>query len=254
MNRLSMILLCGSVILCGAAACAQEDEKGSIDTGQIVRTTDAVKKPADEESLHLIEAAKEAALPVAEAPQPAAVGPAQPAAEGGAPAAEAGEGKPPALAGSYDGSALGYMVRFPAEWVYETPSANQVIFSGRQDSPAYYTTISIQNLLSAKQGGRYKDVSEVADGVIGQLNQEASGVKVRDEKPFTYTMKSGGQLKGVEFKVDYARTDKKFRQWVIILPRPTGEAFHLWSYTAPDDLYDTYDGTAQLMLDSWEIS
>jgi hypothetical protein len=253
MKKLIPILICIGMAACARTGVAQ-DEKGSIDTEQARRAPDVAAKPADEELLNLVEAAKEAARPVTAAPQPAAAETAQPAA-GAAPQAPAAvEEKPPALAGSYDGSALGYMIRFPADWVYDTPSGYQVVFSGKQGSPAYYAMVTIQNLLSAKQGGRYKDVSEVSDGVIGQLNQEASAVKIHDEKQFVYTMKDGAQLRGMEFKADYARQDKKFRQWVIIIPRPSGETFYVWSYTAPDDLYDTYYGTVQLMLDSWVIS
>ncbi len=236
MRKLTAVIACVAIVWC-AGRCGAQDKQGI------------------EEGANLVEAAKEAARTgqaVSAEAQPAeAAG--QPQAETArAPAAE--EPKTPGLEGAFDGGTLGYTIRFPADWIYDTPSSYQVVFSGKKETPAYYSTVSIQNILSAKQGGRYKDASEVADGTIGQLNQEASAVKISDEKAFIYTTKDGKKLRGLELKAEYARQDKKFRQWVVIVPRPSGETFHVWSYTSPEDLYNTYYGTAQLMLDSWVIS
>ena len=235
-RKLSALIVCVAVVWC-AGSCAAQDKQGT------------------EEGADLVEAAREAVLaarPVSAVPRPAEPA-GQPQAETAqAPVAE--EQKATGLEGAFDGGALGYTIRFPADWIYDTPSSYQVVFSGKKDSPAYYSTVSIQNILSAKQGGRYKDASEVADGTIGQLNQEASAVKISDEKAFIYMTKDGKKLRGLELKAEYARQDKKFRQWVVVVPRPSGETFHVWSYTSPDDLYNTYYGTAQLMLDSWVIS
>ena len=236
MKKLPVLIICVAMVW-WAGSCGAQDKQGA------------------EEGANLVEAAREALLtapPEGTAPEPAKPVQQPQAVTAQAPAAEAP--KTPGLEGVFDGGTLGYTIRFPADWIYDTPSSYQVVFSGKKDTPAYYSTVSIQNILSAKQGGRYKDVSEVADGIIGQLNQEASAVKVSEEKPFTYTTREEKKLRGLELKAEYVRQDKKFRQWVVIVPRPSGETFHIWSYTSPDDLYNTYYGNAQLMLDSWVIS
>jgi hypothetical protein len=231
-RKILIAITCVAMILAARACNAQDKDS----------------RPVTEEGASLVEAAKEAAKPVV---QPAAEMPAE------APAAQPAPEQPAAaaaLAGVYDGSALGYMIRYPAEWIYETPASHEVVFSGKKDTDAYYTTVSVQNVLSAKQGGKYNDATEVIDGMVGQLNAAAQEVKVHDQKAFDYKTNDGRELKGIELKADYARQGKKFRQWIIVVPRSPGDAFHIWSYTAPDDLYDTYYGTAQLMLDSWVIS
>ena len=201
------------------------------------------------ETASLVEAAKEAARDTA-LKQAAAASDAQ-AAAGYAVTVEAIEAS--GLAAAFDASTLGYMIRYPGDWMYDAPTSYQVVFSGKEGSDAYYATISIQNVLSARDGGKYRDPSEVADGVIGQLNMGASDVTIYDDRPFVYSAKDGSTLKGVEMKVEYTREGRKFRQWIVIVPRPAGEAFHIWSYTSPEDRYNGYARTAQLMLDSWEI-
>lgn len=160
----------------------------------------------------------------------------------------------PSLDGVFDANTLGYMIRYPEGWVYETPTAHLVVFSGNKGSEAYYSTVSIHNIMTAREGGKYTDMSEVADGIVGQLNVGAAGVKIYDEKPFMYTMKDGRRIKGLELKAEYVKQDSAIKQWVVIIPRPSGEAFHVWSYTSPADTYDKYHSFARLMLDSWEIS
>lgn len=201
------------------------------------------------ETASLVEAAKEAARDTA-LEQAAAAGAVQAATDEAA-VVEATDA--PGLAAAFDASTLGYMIRYPGDWMYDTPTNYQVVFSGKEGTDAYYATISIQNVLSARDGGKYRDPSEVADGVIGQLNMGATDVTIYDDRPFVYTAKDGSKLKGVEMKVEYTREGRKFRQWIVIVPRSAGEAFHIWSYTSPEDRYNEYARTAQLMLDSWEI-
>ncbi len=74
-----------------------------------------------------------------------------------------------------------------------------------------------------------------------------------DGVPFFYRMDSNRILEGIEFKAEYTRQNEHFKQWLIVIPRVSGEAFHGWWYTSPPNQYDTYLLAAQLMLGSWTL-
>lgn len=153
----------------------------------------------------------------------------------------------------FDGKNLGFVISYPAGWVYEQPTPYQIVFSGAKGTDAYYSTVSIQNILSTKKGGKHADVASVVGTFKQQFGTGASDVKVYDEKPFVYRMDSNRILEGVEFKAEYTRQNERFKQWLIVIPRVSGEAFHAWSYTSSPNQYDTYLPAAELMLGSWML-
>jgi hypothetical protein len=156
--------------------------------------------------------------------------------------------KEKALPNIFKEAGSGFTMGYPGDWSYQSRSPHTVIFSGKK-GPEAGVTVGMQNLSSTKvQEGRYKDVQAVIAELENQL-RVGKDVKVFSEKPFKYA-KGGVTLQGKEFTAEYTYKNQRFRQWVIVIPRPDGTVFHNWFFLAPANSYHTYLGTAQAMLNS----
>jgi hypothetical protein len=54
--------------------------------------------------------------------------------------------------------------------------------------------------------------------------------------------------------VEYVMAGERYKQWVIVIPRPKGDIFHTWFYTSPINQYNDFFNIAKAMLDSWTIT
>jgi hypothetical protein len=147
---------------------------------------------------------------------------------------------------------FGYTIEYPAGWIYTTQSAHTVIFSGKKETEAYYSTVSIHDLLSTKhKEGQYKDIDVIIEEYEKQL-KTAQDAKIYHPEPFVYK-KDGVKLTGKQFMAEYTLQRERYKQWMIIILRNDGEVFHVWIYVSPVKRYETYLGIAKAMLDSWVI-
>ena len=202
--------------------------------------------------LYLLGSQSEKKTPPPPAAAPTAVTPTTPS-----PATSAPTEKPSAaalaLTQTFDDAKAGYVMQYPADWIYEKPdkSATTVIFSGKQGTPAYRATLNIQNLLTTQAGGKYADIAAVVKDLKQQLT--GGGAVFAGEQALTYTTQKGQQLQGAQFLVEYTLKGEKFRQWQVVIPNPDGKYLHALAYTAPADLYADYEATAQAMIQSWKM-
>ena len=148
---------------------------------------------------------------------------------------------------------FGFTIRYPADWIYIFDNEYTVIFSGMEGTPAFYSTVNIQNVASTKLGGSYTDLDSVVSDFKNQLASASQG-KIYNEKTFIYPMRDGHELMGKQFTAEYYLQGTKFKQLQIVVPRSNEEFFHCWAYTSPIDQYDTYFAIAQAMLSSWVIT
>ena len=147
---------------------------------------------------------------------------------------------------------FGYVIKYPSDWIYEVSAGKTIIFSGARGTKAYFSTVSIQNLLSTKkEGGKFRDIDAVADDLINQL-KTAQDMKMSVIKPFSYS-KGRMRLDGKQFTTEYSLQGVRYKQWVIVLPGPKGDIFHTWFYTSPLNQYNNFESISQAMLDSWTI-
>lgn len=146
---------------------------------------------------------------------------------------------------------FGYSMSYPDGWTYAYQAPHIVVFSPRKAGNGD-ATISVWNLNSTKvPGGRYKDTDAVIEGITNQL-KVAKDVIVYNPEPYLYE-KGLTRLMGKQLKAEYTIQGDKYRQWVVVLPRPTGDIFHVWSYVARVKSYDGNLATAQAILNSWTI-
>jgi hypothetical protein len=155
------------------------------------------------------------------------------------------------LSKAYQEKSLGYSISYPGNWVYVSQAAHVVVF-GPQKGKDGDAAVSIQNLNTTKvQGGRFKDIDAVIDDLVNQL-RVAKDVKVYEPTPYAYG-KGESKLTGKQLTAEYVLNNQKYKQWIVVVPRSTGEVIHVWSFTCPVKSYDRNYETARAMLASWVI-
>ena len=159
-----------------------------------------------------------------------------------------------ALANIFQNAGVGYTIRYPVDWEYETPKSGQVIIGGKQGTAASDVYVAIQAVPSTKAGGTYASVDEVLDSFNNPIKSADANARFYGDKAFVYTMQSGTKLNGKEITMEYTSQGQKFKTWRIAVPMSSGNVFLAWLYSAPLAIYDTYLPIAQGMLDSWNFT
>ena len=144
---------------------------------------------------------------------------------------------------------LGYKVSYPKAWMAKQNGPFSVVFSGPENSPAFYSTVIIQNVRPEKRG-------PAADAVLASLTRQlrdgAKEVSFSDVTAFLQ-----GQVAGLDggkqFTADFMHNNEAFRQWTIILPRLDSPVVHVLSYTSPAHQFEQYKKMAALIINSWRI-
>jgi len=148
---------------------------------------------------------------------------------------------PVELANVFSDAELGYSIGYPSDWICVWEGADTVVFSGRAETDAYFTTVTVATYRSVAAGGSVEDVRQLITALKCDLVTGALNVCIDDS----------GFPAGDGFAVTFSRDGETFRQWRIAAARADGSAFHTWTYSAPTDLYDLSLPIADAMLDSW---
>lgn len=147
---------------------------------------------------------------------------------------------------------FGYSIQYPADWIYNKQAAHVLLFSRKEGVDKYVPIIGIQNLLSTKiKGGKYQSISAVIEDFQNQL-KITKHAKVFPAEPFIYN-RNDLKLAGQQFLAEYNYNGKNHKQFLVAVPRTSGDIFYVFIYSAPIEQYDKYYGAAQAMLDSWII-
>jgi len=146
----------------------------------------------------------------------------------------------------------GYSIQYPKDWIHMMPSRMTAMFSGAEGSAAYSAIVSVQNI-SPPQVQTSEDAARVALSELKlALQKSVLSLQVRYDRPWNY-VRERFRLNGRELIVSYTHAGQNFLKNIIIVPRPFRKLAHIWSYTAPTEIFDTYRETANNMLLSWEI-
>ena len=156
------------------------------------------------------------------------------------------------LANFFQDGGLGYSIHYPEDWVYEKSKPYIVVFSGPEGSPAYYSTVTIQNLASTLMGGNFNSVDEVIEHFRIQMERGAALVSMTVPESFT-VQADGKSMSGKVYTITYTRENTRFRQRMVILPRFDMKLFYAYMFTASAEDYDTYYPVARAMLETWTI-
>lgn len=145
----------------------------------------------------------------------------------------------------------GYSIDYPKDWVKAEPSDYSVVFSGREGTAGFNTTVSIQNVRTPENDKQAAVAIEMSR-LEGRMREQTAGLEILTRQTFLYD-KNGIKLLGGQLVAEFSRKGENFRQWIIVLPRQKAPILHVWIYTGPVEDFPQALPTARAMLDSWVI-
>ena len=160
---------------------------------------------------------------------------------------------PAALTKVYDNKDSRYSIKYPEDWEYDVPGQGTVVFNGKKGTPAFYSTVNIQTVLTKSTGGDYSTVNEFISDIKNQALKQFADAKFIDNGPVTLPSPQGQDLKGEFITFTYSYNNIPFKQWQIVLLRNDNQVFYAWAYTSPVDQYENDLATAKEMFKSWVI-
>jgi len=129
-----------------------------------------------------------------------------------------------------------------------------VVFSGKQGTEAYYSTVNVQSIASKQAGGKYGTTEEAIEDLKQQFLTDPQA-KIIEEGTSTLTKADGTKYEGRYLIVTYLLEGKQLtKQDQRIFPRKDGLGFYAWAYTSPEDQYDKYFPIAKSMLEAINLS
>ena len=157
------------------------------------------------------------------------------------------------LTNSYDNPNSKFSIQYPKDWIYDDATLGVVVFSGKKDTPQYYSTIDIQTVKAKKYGGEYQNIKVIIDDIKQQVLKESPQTTFLNHGPIEIAMKNESKLKGEFLIFIYSYKGNIIEQWQVIIPRKDQSVFYTWAYTAPIDQYAHDLPIAKAMLASWLI-
>lgn len=158
----------------------------------------------------------------------------------------------PALTQRFADQSLGFVVSYPFDWVTAREGAFVVVFSGREGSPAFRATVSVQNVQPPAVKTPAEAIRATVADLKSQIQKSAAEYRFEAETPIAHGQGST-RLDGEQFLVSYRHGGEPFRKWTVVMPRPAGTVVHVWSYAAPAEIFDSFRPIAEAMLESWRI-
>ena len=146
----------------------------------------------------------------------------------------------------------GYTIRYPKEWVYIKPSRMTAMFSGAEGSDAYSAIVSVENISPPNANSSEEAAIEALSELKSSLQKSVQQLQILNDRPWEY-FREPYRLNGRELIVSYRHAGQSFTKRIVVVPRPFNNLAHIWSYTAPTEIFDTYVKTANKMLLSWTI-
>ncbi len=144
---------------------------------------------------------------------------------------------------------LGYSILYPTTWRVGKPDDFTVVFTGPSKSEAAKLAVTIQNVSSAEATPPDQMANAILQQLKIQMAYSASDVK----------HVGGGEIaiagrNGVQLVSDYNRGPLPYRQWSIIIPRSENNIVHVWTYTAPQNLFNDFSAVMETMVNSWSLN
>jgi len=157
------------------------------------------------------------------------------------------------LTSRFEDSTLGYLINYRGDWFYEKPDGQTVIFSGKKETEAYYSTLQLKNISSKNYGEGDVAVVKLVDDLKKQfINSDEDGA-VSDSQVFDFTAENEQKIKGYMFVAEYIFKNINYRQWLLVIPRADGQLFYNISYTSSKDDYEKYLPIIKAMVNSLKI-
>jgi hypothetical protein len=147
---------------------------------------------------------------------------------------------------------FGYAIDYPSDWEFNKPAKMTTMFSGREGTPAYAAIIGVQNIQPSGAANGDESVNRALNQLKSSLGNAVRDLKVLQDSTWAY-QRDGRRLLGRQVTVSYTHAEQRFRKQLIVIPRPSGNVAHVWSYTAPERQFASFQPIATRMLSSWRI-
>jgi len=141
----------------------------------------------------------------------------------------------------------GFTMDYPKEWRVEKPTAYMATFSGPEGSAASHAVITVQNVNPAGAETGEQAATMASADLLKALERSTQSMAVLGE----------GKLEespGSQFIARYEYLGTAYRKWAVIVPRPQGTIAHIWSFTAPEASFESFQPVAESMLRSWTLT
>lgn len=156
--------------------------------------------------------------------------------------------RPAAGGRRFQAADLGYGFDYPPDWSVTRTGPYAVAATGRDGSSGPAPTVTLQNI----NPGPGSAPAGVAANLKSQLKSGAGQVQFLYDAAYVYA-RGPVRAEGVQFVAGFELQGRRYRQWTVIVPRPTGTATHVWSYTAAETRFDEFRGVAETILGSWQM-
>jgi hypothetical protein len=147
---------------------------------------------------------------------------------------------------------FGYEIEYPSDWEINKPAEMAAMFSGREGTPAYAAIVGVQNIQPVGATNGDEAAKRAFNQLTSSLGNAVRDLRILSDTPWTY-QRDGRQLFGRQVTVSYVHAGHHFRKQLIVIPRPSGTVAHVWSYTAPEQQFSSFQPIASEMLSSWRL-
>jgi len=152
----------------------------------------------------------------------------------------------------FQDSSQGYAISYPADWVINGPDDYTTVFSGRAGSEAAYVAVSIRNVSASGAPSLPDSVKKLLQEI--RTRMAYSDIDIHHERPVPVSVgRKGDEVHGMQMVSTFRRGDIRYRQWNIVIPRPSGGVLHVWTYAASLDLFQRFQKVAETMAGSMEL-
>lgn len=156
------------------------------------------------------------------------------------------------LSNTYEDKPNQYSIKYPKDWSHDNQAKGTLLFRGQQGTPAYFTTVNIQTILTRKTGGEYSNVNALISALKKQLMEQTTNAKILDEGKVELPT-NPQKIQGEYIIATYNYKQVAYKQMQFVVIRDDGLALYAWAYTAPVKLYDASLPIAKAMFESWII-
>lgn len=144
-----------------------------------------------------------------------------------------------------------YSINYPGDWEYDQPNQASVAFSGKEGTPSYYSSVTIQMIPAKGKGGEYEDADAAIDDLKDQISSKTKNAKISDTSEME--LPTNTDITGGSFIATYSYKGHSMKKMQVVLSGGKDGMIYSWSYVAPVEQYEHDLPIAKAMYESWKI-
>jgi hypothetical protein len=145
-----------------------------------------------------------------------------------------------------------YSIQYPGNWYIEQTNKHSVMFSGKEGTPSYDSSINIQVMPSKSAGGKYENVKAAIDDLKNQITTQTTDTKFLDSGSIELP-KEPKKTHGEYFIVTYTYNGHNMKKMEFMIAREGQPLIYSWGYTTAASQYEKDLPVAKSMFESWKV-